>query len=421
MSSRLWLLMAVGSLLLPRAAFAPETDVHRADLEAELMAPTMASVTFGEAVELPALVLYYSTNCPHCWHVAGEFTELCQTLEAEGLHCAAVAKGTSPPAEVRRYVESAGFTFPSLTDLSHLYRDSLGLEATPVAHLLDEEGALVAAVEPFYRGASLAVRRSVAAMKGEGDNAVWDTNTYYGSRACAECHAVEYASWRLTDHALATVRLSSVGASDGVCLTCHATGGGRAGGYVDKDSTGHLRGVGCEACHGRGGDHSPDGSVESETTACETCHDPAHTLSLDVEAMTTLIDHRLTAGMTDEAIDQRRMDLVTRALPRPGLDVGEGLTTGSLTCGMCHPDIYDAWEPGHHGPQRANVSCEACHGPGAEHLAGGEGGGAVSGLRSIHDPRCVVEPFCGRCHTAESDPSWDTASRLPVVHGTTGD
>jgi len=91
-------------------------------------------------------------------------------------------------------------------------------------------------------------------------------HSYVGSSVCAECHAAEsignqYDDWLRTPHAKAVLILKkesglAIGAKLSIsnpsedlrCLKCHTTGGGR-------DERVKKEGVGCEACHGPGGDY----------------------------------------------------------------------------------------------------------------------------------------------------------------------
>lgn len=94
-----------------------------------------------------------------------------------------------------------------------------------------------------------------------------DKRDYVGSDACGNCHSADsignqYDKWMRTPHAKAIERLRTKAAltlaeklsikkpsEDRQCLRCHATGGGR---YPELNS----EGVGCEACHGPGGDYN---------------------------------------------------------------------------------------------------------------------------------------------------------------------
>jgi hypothetical protein len=92
------------------------------------------------------------------------------------------------------------------------------------------------------------------------------SRSYTGSGVCAECHSAEsigdqFGKWKKTPHAKAVLILKTEGGHaiatrqsisdpslDGKCLKCHTTGGGREPKLKDE-------GVGCEACHGAGGDY----------------------------------------------------------------------------------------------------------------------------------------------------------------------
>lgn len=93
-------------------------------------------------------------------------------------------------------------------------------------------------------------------------------------KGCAKCHEEQYKSWLKTKHGKAMVSLE-VGKNSGSkrkakldpkkdytedkdCLKCHVTGW-EAGGYVSgsKRKMAKYYGVGCETCHGPGGDYQP--------------------------------------------------------------------------------------------------------------------------------------------------------------------
>jgi len=377
--------------------------------------------------------------------VAGEFRDVCERVATLGLQCLAIAKGTSPMPEVVDFATASQFPFPVVKDFTFQYRDSLGLPATPLAHLLDESGRVVSAVEPFYRGASLAVECAAVEWSGGDVETVWRAGEYYGSRACSECHPVEYASWRLTPHALATARVPLERQTDPECLGCHATGAGVDGGYEDRNSTSHLRQVGCEACHGPGGGHpSPEADALATAQAtCRSCHDDARMIGGSLETMLDLLDHGLASGFTEDETQERKMALVNNELPRPGVAFGEGICVGSMACGACHPSTYETWTRSPHaspeqssaasavdlavarqeagrlpcppaGDDAALLGCESCHGPGGTHLNQGWGDGAIAGLGAAHSRECVTIPFCRRCHTRQADPDW---SAPDDVHG----
>ena len=106
-------------------------------------------------------------------------------------------------------------------------------------------------------------------------NAVGDEHAYVGAKKCKMCHMKQYKSWEATTMATsfdilkAGERAEAKTAAgldpdkdyttDAVCLPCHTTGYGEAGGFVDIATTPTLAGVGCETCHGPGGTYIADG------------------------------------------------------------------------------------------------------------------------------------------------------------------
>ena len=114
---------------------------------------------------------------------------------------------------------------------------------------------------------------------------------YVGSDACQGCHASEHARWKAHPHAHALATLEGKGkAADAACLGCHTTGYAKGGFPEAGKAAEHaaLAGVGCESCHGPGGDHVPANASKRGTIVsladkcdscvilqvCGSCHDP---------------------------------------------------------------------------------------------------------------------------------------------------
>jgi len=115
---------------------------------------------------------------------------------------------------------------------------------------------------------------------------------YVGSTACQGCHADEHATWLTQSHAKALDTLAAKGrTADADCLRCHTTGFGKPGGFqAGAGAQAALAGVGCESCHGPGGDHVAEGARKRGTILklsdkcgscailqiCGSCHDDAN-------------------------------------------------------------------------------------------------------------------------------------------------
>lgn len=106
------------------------------------------------------------------------------------------------------------------------------------------------------------------------------TADYVGSDACQSCHQAEFATWESSPHGHSVQTLERVGKSGQPdCLTCHTTAFGRNGGFPETakvEDHQDLARVGCESCHGAGGDHIGEtakrvGTILSLGDKCDSC------------------------------------------------------------------------------------------------------------------------------------------------------
>ena len=106
---------------------------------------------------------------------------------------------------------------------------------------------------------------------------------YVGSEACAECHPEEYTNF--TRYAKKSQSFKAVETQQKhlteeeikKCYSCHTTGYGQPGGFINPELTPHLKNAGCEVCHGPCGTHvktQDTATVKKHLTKkdCETCH-----------------------------------------------------------------------------------------------------------------------------------------------------
>ena len=127
---------------------------------------------------------------------------------------------------------------------------------------------------------------------------------YVGSASCKGCHAEIYAIWKKSKHAHAYQTLVSHGhAADPECLTCHTVGFGFQTGFVNIETTPNLPDVGCENCHGVGGNHvkNPQKGYGQVTKAdCLTCHTMPNSPKFDYDVYLPRIRHWNDIGVVDE-------------------------------------------------------------------------------------------------------------------------
>ena len=122
--------------------------------------------------------------------------------------------------------------------------------------------------------------------------------TYIGVKACKKCHIKQERSWKKMKHAGAWEALpekyhdpSQKDEEGRACISCHVTGYGKDGGFVDPTASENLLGVQCEACHGPGSKHKEAAEkvlaekrdkfnegeqkfIVRKTKNCADCHNP---------------------------------------------------------------------------------------------------------------------------------------------------
>ncbi len=144
-------------------------------------------------------------------------------------------------------------------------------------------------------------RRALVARRDKRERQLFEKADFVGSARCQSCHAGEYQIWSESPHAHAWQTLEAhEAAGNGDCQRCHSTGFEETGGFPAGGDD--LRGVGCESCHGPGGNHVEEearrsGTILALTDKCETCvllqicgscHDDANDPGFEFEVLDKL-------------------------------------------------------------------------------------------------------------------------------------
>jgi len=137
------------------------------------------------------------------------------------------------------------------------------------------------AANQHLTGLSAQQKRALLAKRHRPRQDLLPTTAHYvGSATCQSCHPGEHGTWAKQPHARASAVILAKGkGADADCLRCHTTGYGLPGGFPKDGALAKhpdLAAVGCESCHGPGGDHvKPDapkrGTILSLGDKCDTC------------------------------------------------------------------------------------------------------------------------------------------------------
>jgi nitrate/TMAO reductase-like tetraheme cytochrome c subunit len=340
--------------------------------------------------------------------------------------------------------------FPVVLDADASIRSAYGaMQGVPVIFLLDAEGRIVSRTEGWSgeRDSAL-MRMRLAKLAGQRVPLLLSKAGYSGNEVCSVCHEAETATWELTNHATAFDTLVRHGADGrGDCVSCHVVGYGKPGGYQVAQADPALEGVGCETCHGRGGPHLSPDFVQNHAyeAACQSCHNPEHSLGFEYTKFLPHVSHAANRANLALAPEEREKLLAGRRAPRQDLLNSAAAYVGSAACQTCHVDEHARWASQGHakasrtleaegkasdpeclrchttgfdkpggfqtagGPQPAlaGVGCEACHGPGGDHV--GEGARKQGTILKLSDKcgSCAIFQICGGCHDDANDPGFE--------------
>ena len=202
----------------------------------------------------------------------GGFDPARPAAELEGVGCE-TCHGRGGPHLSPGFVQNGNYEPVCAT--CHDTKHSLGFEYAKflprISHQANVELAALSAAE----------KRRILAERRARREALLPTNAaFVGSAACQSCHRSEHATWAAQPHAHAFETLAAKGkAGDAACQSCHTTGFGKPGGFPAGGTAAEhpdLAGVGCESCHGPGGEHVKEdppkrGTILGLEDKCDSC------------------------------------------------------------------------------------------------------------------------------------------------------
>jgi hypothetical protein len=227
------------------------------------------------------------------WGRPGGFRNAADSPELEHVGCES-CHGRGGPHQSPDFVKEGNYSTACLG--CHDTKHSLGFEyATFLPRISHAANAHVTKL-------SAEEKQKLLAERGRpGADLLPSRAAYVGSEACKGCHAAEFAVWVASPHQRAgTTLVHEARQANADCLRCHTTGFGSPGGFPRDGSAAEqpdLGRVGCESCHGPGGDHVKQGARHVGTILslgdkcdscvilqiCGSCHDDANDPGFEFE------------------------------------------------------------------------------------------------------------------------------------------
>ena len=415
------------------------------------------------------VLIFFLHTCPHCHEALESIRGSLEALPEANRPTLVGVEITGRTYAVRRALEELDLDFfPVLFDDDGEIAQSYGVfGGVPDTFLIDGEGRITGHMDGWIEDQyPHLMRMRLARLAGAPVPMMLNSKGYSGSEVCGVCHESQHETWNFTRHAGAFDTLVKHGEeSNAECVGCHVVGHGETGGFRNSTETPTLENVGCESCHGRGGPHlSPDfvpagGSYEK---TCADCHDSKHSLGFDYAVFRPRISHAENAALIALPHEEKQRILAERGRPGGNLLPTHADHVGSDVCQSCHAAEYQTWLASPHshavetlasqGKQAdeaclachttgfgkpggfpsgtpassdsdlGRVGCEACHGPGGEHVQ--ETAPKLGTILSLGDKcdSCVILQICGSCHDDANDPGFEFEVQDKIDlqrHGTT--
>jgi peroxiredoxin len=395
----------------------------------------------------PLVITIFSPRCTHCVHELVFLNRVYTTGDLAGrFEMLAISRLDQKNTEA--FIKQQAFSFPVLIDTANRY-SALFPSFTgtiPQSYVVDSAGRIAARHTGFNRETADLFVMELRKLTGLANPPLLVKDGYSGHKRCGVCHEKEHIQWSLTRHADAIDSLVRKGSeNDPACIACHVTGYGTV-----PQGAPQLQGVQCEACHGPGStscgaftaEFSTKKSLADWRRLCVTCHTDKESLNFVFGSRYPRILHETVPDLSAMTRLERQAFIRTYREKKNLFD-SPARYVGAQSCKVCHEAEYSHWETTPHAcvhqtpaadaappeklhrfhtgfnlpggypePGREGVQCEACHGPGENHLKDpqAKGPGTIVSLGGTCTS-CVVEQICRSCHTPDDDPgfTFDTA------------
>jgi peroxiredoxin/nitrate/TMAO reductase-like tetraheme cytochrome c subunit len=220
------------------------------------------------------------TECVGChvvgWGEPGGFSDADPAVHLENVGCETChGRGGTHLSEKLPEAPPVEPNYEEVCKTCHNQKHSLGFDYASFLPLVSH-GANLQLVD-----LSLEERRGILEERRKPRQNLLPTFAEYtGSEACRSCHEKEFATWSHQPHAAAVAKLEDPAeTSNPECLRCHTTAFGKPGGFPTDGRPAQLPDlavVGCESCHGPGGEHVPEetpkiGNIVALGDKCDSC------------------------------------------------------------------------------------------------------------------------------------------------------